>query len=395
MTTEIINVLKKYIDNGSINELLLNCYKTVLEHKFKIIAHFYFLIEKYVSFDKVFLLKNISKKWVLDLYYENYEVVVQESKKYIKELILKNCSIIEDCFDFSYDKEKVTNTTEFLKLQYEKGSVVDNSEQEKQYIKDCSCNHVPCTCIEEERNKNKYSFSDSKNASFGSTNLTFSHNNYESRSLLKLHNKTKYQEKYQQKYDNNKEEVEFIDYFFRQNNFSGPEKLDINKMWTSYKTSKMKENNGIKIRNKNIHFLYICKIVTNISYENILQCVSKSSHYTKKINLNMLYNFDTYKLHTNIESSFDKFFSSVDSVCVYEYKKNHEENKKIKYIVDDNIYNKFANAREDKIQRIKKKISFELTNPTNLTKNNIYDTIREEGLKITKKDIELFVKRVY
>ena len=62
---DIIEVLKQYIDESSIKEILLNCYNTILEHKFKIIAHFYFLIEKYISFDKILFLKNTVKDFLV------------------------------------------------------------------------------------------------------------------------------------------------------------------------------------------------------------------------------------------------------------------------------------------------------------------------------------------
>jgi len=106
----------------------------------------------------------------------------------------------------------------------------------------------------------------------------------------------------------------------------------------------------------------------------------------------LLFNNIDNKLHKNIELSFDKFFSSFGSSVDIKYKKNHENNKKVKLMIDEGLYNRisvFANSK--KMLKIKNLIN----EHDNYTKDLIFNILHNEDIKLTKKEIEQYIIRHY
>lgn len=442
--SKIIEIYRKHnYSNENINDILITIYEDIIKHKFMIIAHFYYIIDYYKdnkgsedaeghkNHNKTVLkympdyLKKKCKKWVMDLYYDNKDSVVSKSKEFVVNL-LKPYDITNIDFN-NYDYAKILETINYLELDFNNSNNGSNnnkniksvmkktettksepepeSESEQQvqeqepeivqksnteYLKNiCGvCYTVPCCCSQNI----KCSFSDYKNISNGPTGIssTTDHN------LIKYHNKTKYQ----QKYDNNTEEVEFVDHCTKFFNFSKTENEKIKSMWRSYKDSKIREFSNIKIRNKNIHYLYVVRLVTCVPYDKIMLCITNSFMY-KKIQIDMLCNNETNKLNSNIEISFDKYFSSFESLEYYEFKNNHENNKKLKVTINKNIYNNLIEKKtgtvltlSEKIDKIKRKIDYEIINGQ-INKNIIYEILKNEGIKITKKEVDTNIIKYY
>jgi hypothetical protein len=389
--------------------MLINCEKTLQEHRYIIVGHFYYIIDNicYVSSVPVskesekelkkhsYVLKDKFKDFVFNLYYDSQEQILKDSKGYINEL-LSPFGITS--IDYKkYDSNVLNDIIKFIKMSNNNDKVIMLSKstfktQEGQgqgQGPKCRCYCIPCVCSDD---KNNYSYSDSTRVSYGSTQIVISSVN--DFSLIKLHNKNKFQEKY----ENNKEEVDFMNFMFSKLCLQKIHEESIKKLWLSYKISKIKEHN-VKIRNKNVHFLYAIKIVTCIPYEDIIKNVYSSSIYIKKINLEMLCDAVTHKIHTSIETSFDNFFNSYESICVKEFKKNHDYNKQAKFSINDSFYSELLDVTGKIIDNdtrviLKNKINIVLTENINV-KNNIYFILKSYEIKMTKKDLDSFIKKYY
>jgi hypothetical protein len=413
---DIISALSNKLDNKSVQSLLYSCYEEIMEHKFRIVAHLFYIIDLYIKGTKYTkLLKNKVKKWIYELYYDSRLGVIQKSKEYIQDQ-LKTFGV--EIIDFNtYDIAKIIHIQEFLRLEYNNANVENieisesNGSEESSgsdeisgsaghdeglegtvdvtKIKKCFCNTSPCCCD----NYKKVSYSDYKNSSFGATNIINA-----SKPLSKLHNSTKFQERQEV----NREELEFNNYLYNGLCVANDLRIKINNVWNLYKEFKINDSCNIKIRNKHIHFLYLLKLVTCFSYQKIFSIISVSSLYLSKVKINLLCDLGSNKLHVSIENSFDKFFGSFYSENIDDvntYKNNHIENKKAKYKIDDRLYDNLMDFSGKPIndlllQKVKKRIEKDLVNNCFL-QNIIYDIFKSEKIKVTKKEIHGYVIKYY
>jgi hypothetical protein len=378
---ELVKILKdRGFSEHDIKNLVSDFYeKEVLENKFKVLAHLYILIDRYTK-DYKLNEKNkyITKKWIYELYYEGSGELVTQSKKFIVDLLGPDIGI-----DFSYDNDILQELILFLKMDYNSiGTKVYIAEKEYTTMSTvCTvCITDPCCC---RTALDKCSFADFQNVTVGSTHVNIVLK--EDKKLVSLHSANKYQ----QKRDYNKDEIDFIDYIQTSLNLTKIEKTSVNNFWNIYKRSKFKDAVSIKIRNKYVHFLYVLKLVLCCEYARIFEPIFVSSVYYNRIKLCMLCNQSSFKLHSGIEVSFDKFFSSHDSAPVFCYRANHEENKVLKIKLGpkfDDIID------ESKIDKVKRRIANEIKV---LSKDSLYDILKSEGLKVTKKQIEECILKYY
>ena len=120
----------------------------------------------------------------------------------------------------------------------------------------------------------------------------------------------------------------------------------------------------------------------------------KNSSYISKFRPSLLCNPDTYKLNAHIQESFDVFFN--DNISEFgEYRLKHEFNKIAKFKLNDNFTN-YLN--DDVLVKVRDPQKFEGT-VKSLIKDkkfdSVYNLLRHEAIKITKKDFNKFLVKHY
>lgn len=361
----LLYYLKKNYNDDDIIDILYNIYIDVyLKNINTILAHMYYLIDKSHDVD-ISSLKNKCKNFVYSCKLDDN--LVAKSKLFLKKLLN------DESLDFiNYDSDTIDKYVSFLMLYKDK---------DKKFI----------SLKNYEKNENdamiKPSYSDYKNLFFGSATYMVSKNN----KIVKIRYYNNLNENVQKK--DNKYENDFINYVINVLNLHSYEN-EIKDFWSFYKNCKSnklykKDKDHKKIRNRYIHFLYIIKLVTNITFNQIKNIIYLSIY---NIDLSLLFNNIDNKLHKNIELSFDKFFSSFGSSVKNTYKKNHENNKKVKLLIDDNLYVRisvFVNSK--KVLKIKNLIN----EHENYNKDLIFNILQNEDIKLTKKEIEQYIIRHY
>lgn len=376
---QVIDVLRSYgISESTIIELIENALDEILEHKYRIIAHLYIIIDMYYDKSKCWsskeLIKYNTKKWVISLYYVDKETIASSAKSYIQENL--NCWTI----DFTkYDKNKLQDIIKFLRLTL-------GSNQNLNCSNIIEIEKIVETTTKLNLQDFKVSYSDYKNTSNGPTSISGG-----SKMMNKLHNTNRYQEK---SLPNLKEEVEFFNYMSTELEIIPEQKNICQQFWSLYKSSKTLNCNSVKLRSKNVHYLYIIKLVTGLPHFSLTEAIMKSEYYSDKVNIELLCDLSNGKLHKTLEMSFDNFFHKTSNSCFLHYKRDHEENKRLKIKYEKEIIEESFKGNDELLKRVNMLINLKITDYITC-QNNLYKLIKKEGIKITKKDVTKFIKRYY